>query len=101
MARCSMAKHEVVPHEQWITARTAFLKKEKAFTKLRDELSRERRDLPWERVEKAYAFEGPDGTLTLADLFGKHRQLVVYHFMFSPTQDAGCKHCSFWADNFN
>jgi predicted dithiol-disulfide oxidoreductase (DUF899 family) len=96
-----MTKHAVVSHQQWIAARTAFLKKEKDFTKLRDELSRERRELPWERVEKAYEFEGPDGTLTLADLFGTRRQLVVYHFMFSPTQDAGCKHCSFWADNFD
>jgi len=96
-----MVKHDVVSLEQWIAARTAFLEKEKHFTRLRDELSRQRRELPWERVEKAYEFEGPHGTVTLAELFGKRRQLVVYHFMFSPTQDSGCKHCSFWADNFN
>jgi predicted dithiol-disulfide oxidoreductase (DUF899 family) len=97
----TMTKHPVVAHDAWIAARTAFLQKEKAFTKLRDELSRQRRDLPWERVEKTYTFVGPNGEQTLADLFGPRRQLIVYHFMFSPTQDAGCKHCSFWADNFD
>jgi predicted dithiol-disulfide oxidoreductase (DUF899 family) len=96
-----MAKHEVVSHEEWLAARTAFLTEEKEFTKRRDDLNRQRRNLPWERVEKTYTFTGANGTQTLADLFGTRSQLVVYHFMFSPTQDAGCKHCSFWADNFN
>ncbi len=93
--------HKVVSREEWLAARTAFLAKEKEFTKQRDELSRQRRALPWVRVDKPYAFDGPGGRQTLADLFGKQRQLVVYHFMFSPDWDAGCKHCSFWADNFN
>ena len=93
--------HKVVSRDEWLAARTAFLAKEKEFTKLRDELSRQRRALPWVRVDKPYTFDGPRGTQTLADLFGKQSQLVVYHFMFSPDWDAGCKHCSFWADNFN
>ncbi|HEV7365544.1 MAG TPA: thioredoxin family protein [Gemmatimonadales bacterium] len=93
--------HPVVPHQEWLSARTALLAKEKEFTRLRDELSRERRELPWERVEKEYRFEGPGGTETLADLFAGRSQLVVYHFMFAPDWEAGCPACSFWADNFN
>jgi predicted dithiol-disulfide oxidoreductase (DUF899 family) len=94
-------EHAVVGHEQWLDARSELLRKEKEFTRLRDELSRERRALPWERVEKEYVFEGPDGRETLSDLFAGRDQLVVYHFMFAPDDDAGCKSCSFWADNFN
>jgi predicted dithiol-disulfide oxidoreductase (DUF899 family) len=90
-----------VSHDDWIAARTTFLAKEKEFTRLRDELSRARRALPWERVEKTYVFDGPDGRQTLAELFGPSSQLFVYHFMFDPSWDAGCKTCSFWADNFN
>jgi predicted dithiol-disulfide oxidoreductase (DUF899 family) len=93
--------HHVVSHEEWLAARTAFLAKEKELTRLRDDLSRQRRALPWEKVEKSYVFDGPKGKETLAELFGKKSQLVVYHFMFNPEGDAGCKHCSFWADNFN
>jgi predicted dithiol-disulfide oxidoreductase (DUF899 family) len=93
--------HPVVSHEAWLAARTAFLAKEKEFTKLRDELSEQRRELPWEKVEKSYRFEGPQGKQTLAELFGKRSQLMVYHFMFAPEWDEGCEHCSFWADNFN
>ena len=93
--------HPVVSHEKWLSARTAFLAKEKEFTRLRDELSRLRRELPWEKIVKRYVFEGPNGQETLADLFANRSQLVVYHFMFSPEWDEGCKHCSFWADNFN
>jgi predicted dithiol-disulfide oxidoreductase (DUF899 family) len=93
--------HNVVSHEQWMAARTAFLAKEKEFTRLRDELSAQRRALPWEKVDKNYVFDGPRGKETLAQLFGNKSQLVVYHFMFNPEADAGCKHCSFWADNFN
>ncbi len=92
--------HKVVSREEWIEARKQFLAREKEFTHLRDRLSRERRDLPWERVEKAYAFDGPAGRETLADLFDGRSQLVVYHFMFDPAWEAGCKSCSFWADNF-
>lgn len=97
----AIADHAVVSHEQWLAARTAFLAKEKEFTRLRDELSRQRRELPWEKVEKDYVFDGPNGKESLSDLFGKRSQLVVYHFMFAPEAEAGCPHCSFWADNFN
>lgn len=97
----SVKNHPVVSHEQWLAARTAFLAKEKEFTQLRDELCRQRRELPWEKVDKAYVFEGPNGKEALAQLFGKRSQLVVYHFMFSPEWDEGCKSCSFWADHFN
>jgi predicted dithiol-disulfide oxidoreductase (DUF899 family) len=93
--------HAVVSHEEWLAARTAFLAREKEFTRERDELSRQRRELPWERVDKVYTFDGPSGKETLAELFGKRSQLIVYHFMFSPEDDEGCPHCSFWADSFN
>jgi len=90
-------RHKIVSHEQWLAARKRFLRKEKAFTRLRDRLSAERRGLPWERIEKEYVFDGPDGKETLAELFGGRRQLLVYHFMFLPEWDAGCPNCSFWA----
>ncbi|HYL22195.1 MAG TPA: thioredoxin family protein [Gemmatimonadales bacterium] len=93
--------HPVVSRKEWLAARTALLAKEKDFTRRRDELSRERRALPWVQVDKPYVFEGPSGRETLAQLFGNRSQLVVYHFMFNPESDEGCKHCSFWADNFN
>jgi predicted dithiol-disulfide oxidoreductase (DUF899 family) len=96
-----MIKHPIVSHEEWIEERERFLAKEKAFTHLRDELSRERQALPWERVEKHYVFESEKGKETLADLFGKYNQLIIYHFMFHPDWDLGCKSCSFWADNFD
>ena len=93
--------HKVVPHAEWIEERKKLLAKEKEFTRLRDQLSAQRRELPWERVDKQYAFEGPNGTETLPELFDCASQLVVYHFMFDPNWDAGCPNCSFWADNFN
>jgi predicted dithiol-disulfide oxidoreductase (DUF899 family) len=96
-----MTNHLIVSHEEWLAARTRYLAREKEFTHLREELSRERRELPWERVEKEYVFEGEKGRETLADLFGKRSQLIVYHFMYDPDWDIGCKSCSFWADNFN
>ena len=93
--------HPVVSREEWLAARTKLLAKEKEFTHLRDELSRQRRALPWVKVDKRYVFEGPKGKETLADLFEGRSQLVVYHFMFAPEWNEGCPHCSFWADNFN
>lgn len=96
-----MQNQQVVSRAEWLVARKAHLAKEKEFTRLRDELSAERRALPWEQVEKAYVFEGPNGQQSLADLFGDKRQLIVYHFMFGPDWDEGCPSCSFWADNFN
>src|SRR5438445_1443920 len=91
----------VVSHADWLAARKQFLIKEKEFTHLRDELSRQRRELPWEKVEKNYVFEGPRGQVTLADLFGGRSQLVVYHFMFGPGWKEGCPSCSFIADQFD
>lgn len=91
----------VASHEQWVTERLAFMAKEKEFTRLRDELSRQRRELPWEKVTKSYVFDGPRGKETLAELFEHRSQLVVYHFMFNPASSEGCPSCSFWADNFN
>jgi len=96
-----MTDHRIVSHEDWTAERVALLAKEKAFTRLRDELSRERRALSWERVEKSYVFETPNGSQSLGDLFDGCQQLIVYHFMFSPGWEVGCKSCSFWADNFN
>jgi predicted dithiol-disulfide oxidoreductase (DUF899 family) len=91
----------VVGHDEWLSARKQLLDREKEFTRARDELTRERQSLPWEAVEKEYVFQGPRGEETLADLFDGRSQLVVYHFMFGPEDDVGCKSCSFWADNFN
>jgi predicted dithiol-disulfide oxidoreductase (DUF899 family) len=93
--------HKVVSSEKWLAARKKLLAKEKAFTRLGDRLARERRALPWEAVTKDYVFEGPNGRETLAQLFDGRSQLIVYHFMFVPDWDAGCPHCSRWADNFN
>lgn len=93
--------HPVVSHPQWLSARIALLAKEKEFTRLRDELNRQRRELPREAVDKEYVFGGPNGKQTLAELFEGRSQLIVYHFMFGADWEAGCPHCSFWADNFN
>jgi predicted dithiol-disulfide oxidoreductase (DUF899 family) len=90
----------VVSKDEWLKARLAHLAAEKEFTRKRDELSRQRRELPWERVEKNYVFEGPTGRRTLADLFEGRRQLIIYHFMFDPAWEEGCKSCSFVADHF-
>jgi predicted dithiol-disulfide oxidoreductase (DUF899 family) len=96
-----MNNHKIVSHEEWVSARKQLLFQEKEFTRARDELSRQRRELPWERVQKSYEFEGPNGKETLSDLFAGKSQLIVYHFMFDPAWEAGCRSCSFWADNFN
>ncbi len=93
--------HEVVSQEDWLTARLELLGKEKEFTRLRDQLSQQRRELPWVRVDREYVFEGPNGKETLAELFEGRSQLIVYHFMFGPDWEEGCRSCSFWADNFN
>jgi predicted dithiol-disulfide oxidoreductase (DUF899 family) len=105
-----MATSKVVTHDEWVAARKNHLAKEKEFTRLRDQLGKERRALPWELVEKEYVFEGENGRQTLADIFQGRSQLVVYHAMFDPetagqhtswTTDAACFVCSFWMDNFN
>lgn len=87
--------------EEWLAARTELLAREKELTRLRDRLADQRRRLPWLEVEKTYVFEGARGRMTLPDLFDGRNQLVVYHFMFGPDWEAGCKSCSFWADNFD
>ncbi len=91
----------VVSGADWLAARRALLAKEKEFTRARDEISRLRRELPWEAVTKSYVFDGPKGKQTLAELFEGRSQLVVYHFMFAPEWAEGCPHCSFFADHFN
>lgn len=95
------AMNKIVSHDEWLDARKAFLKKEKEFTSLQDQLSQQRRNLPWEVVNKEYVFEGQKGKQTLSELFDGRSQLIVYHFMFDPSWEEGCPHCSFWADNFN
>jgi len=94
-------EHRIVSREEWLAARKAHLANEKEFTRRRDALSAERQALPWVRVEKDYAFDGPDGRLSLADLFGGNSQLVIYHFMFGPGSTEGCPGCSFLADHFD
>jgi predicted dithiol-disulfide oxidoreductase (DUF899 family) len=93
--------HPTVSPAEWLAARKELLRKEKEFTRLRDQLSAERRKLPWVKIEKRYVFDGPDGKETLADLFQGRSQLAVYHFMLGPGWNEGCKSCSFWADSFN
>ncbi len=96
-----MQDHKVVSRDEWLVARKEHLAKEKEFTRLRDQLSQERRALPWEKVEKEYVFDSPNGKETLADLFEGRGQLIIYHFMDGPDWAEGCPSCSFWADNFN
>ena len=93
--------HKVVSSGEWLEARKGFLAEERAFTHTRDELSRKRRELPWVKVEKQYTFDGPRGPVSLAELFGKRSQLIVYHFMFGPGWKEGCPSCSFAADQFD
>lgn len=93
--------HPVVSGDEYLTARLALLTREKELNRRRDELAAQRRALPWVRVEKEYAFDGPDGRLTLRDLFDGRGQLVVYHFMLGPGWGEGCQSCSFWADSFD
>jgi predicted dithiol-disulfide oxidoreductase (DUF899 family) len=96
-----MQTHKIVSEQEWLAARKALLVKEKEFTHARDALSRQRRELPWVRVEKPYVFEGPSGRETLADLFDGHSQLLIYHFMLGPGWGEGCPSCSFLADHFD
>ncbi len=96
-----MENINAVSREEWTAARKDHLIKEKEFTRLRDELSQERRALPWVKVDKEYVFQGPRGRETLADLFAGRSQLIVFHFMYGPDWEEGCPSCSFWADNFN
>jgi len=93
------AEHPVVSREQWRAARIALLAREKQLTRLQDEIARERRALPWVRVEKDYVFDTLEGPRTLGELFDGRSQLLVQHFMFAPGWAQGCKSCSFMADH--
>jgi predicted dithiol-disulfide oxidoreductase (DUF899 family) len=97
----SIMQHKVVPRDEWLAARKAHLAKEKVLTKARDQLSAERRALPWVKVEKNYVFDTPSGKKTLGDLFGGRSQLIVYHFMLGPDWGEGCPSCSYLADHFD
>jgi predicted dithiol-disulfide oxidoreductase (DUF899 family) len=97
----AIVSHEVASHAKWLEARKQLLQKEKELTRQNEEVSRLRRELPWEKVEKNYAFEGPNGRESLADLFGGNSQLIVYHFMFGPGWKEGCPSCSFLADGID
>ncbi len=92
---------KVVSPAEWLKARRELLTREKEFTRLRDELSQRRRDMPWEKVEKSYVFEGARGKESLVDLFEGRSQLIIYHFMFGPDWKEGCPSCSFLADSFD
>ena len=91
-----MYKQNIVSRDEWLEARRKLLKEEKNFTRLRDQLSLQRRKLPWVKVEKAYSFEGSNGKQSLSDLFEDKSQLIVYHFMYGPDWEDGCPSCSFW-----
>ena len=91
----------LVSRDQWITERRALLAREKELNHLTDDISRQRRALPWVRLEKAYTFRGPEGELSLADLFQGRSQLIVYHFMYGPDMKEACSSCSFVADHFD
>lgn len=94
-----MQPHKIVSHEEWLAAREAHLKNEKALTRMRDLVSAERRKLPWVRVTKDYVFDTTEGRKTLAELFGNNSQLIIQHFMWLEQQDAGCTGCSFHTDH--
>jgi predicted dithiol-disulfide oxidoreductase (DUF899 family) len=97
----SITGHRIVTQDEWITARKELLKKEKELTRLNDELSRQRRQLPWVKVDKSYIFSGTEGKVWLSDLFEGRSQLVIYHFMFAPEWEEGCQGCSFLADHID
>jgi predicted dithiol-disulfide oxidoreductase (DUF899 family) len=86
--------HEIVSQDEWFRQRVALLKEEKAATKRKDDLTKRQRELPWAKVEKAYVFTGPEGDLSLSDLFGDHSQLFIKHFMMGPDQDWQCPGCT-------
>jgi predicted dithiol-disulfide oxidoreductase (DUF899 family) len=99
MATSTIAHPKVVSRAEWLAARRAHLAKEKELTRATDELHRQRRELPWMKVEREYVFDGPNGKETLSDLFGGNSQLIVNHFMFGPGWKEGCVGCSFGADH--
>jgi predicted dithiol-disulfide oxidoreductase (DUF899 family) len=92
---------KVVSEAEWLVARKDLLTREKELTRLRDEVSGHRRELPWVKIEREYVFDGPNGRETLADLFEGRSQLIVYHFMLGPGWKECCKSCSYLADHFD
>jgi predicted dithiol-disulfide oxidoreductase (DUF899 family) len=98
-AGATTVNHPVASRDQWVAERKALLAREKELTRLRDQVARERRALPWVRIDKAYVFDAPEGRRSLADLFDGRRQLLVQHFMFAPGWEQGCPSCSFMADH--
>jgi predicted dithiol-disulfide oxidoreductase (DUF899 family) len=96
-----MQPHKIVSEQEWVAARKDLLAKEKEFTRARDNLSAERRALPWVKVEKPYVFDTREGKKTLAELFDGKGQLIVYHFMLGPGWEEGCPSCSYLADHFD
>ncbi|SDN35290.1 DUF899 domain-containing protein [Polaromonas sp. JS666] len=95
----STVNHAIVPRDQWLAERKTLLAQEKELTRLRDQVARERRALPWVQIEKNYVFDTPQGKRSLADLFEGRRQLMVQHFMFGPGWEQGCPSCSYMADH--
>ena len=96
-----MKHRNVVSRDEWLQARQAHLVKEKEFTRMRDELTRDRQAMPWVKVDETYGFDGANGPETLSELFDGCSQLMVSHFMFHPDWEQGCKSCSFIADNYD
>ena len=96
-----MTEHRIASREEWHAAHEELLRREKEHTRMGDELARQRRELPWVRVEKEYRFDTDDGARTLVELFDGRSQLLVYHFMFGPSYEAGCPTCSAMTDGFN
>lgn len=101
VASATLDSHPVVSRDRWVAERKRLLSREKELTHLRDAIARERRALPWVRIDKDYVFDAPEGKRRLADLFDGRRQLVVQHFMFAPGWEEGCKSCSFMADHID
>lgn len=93
------ADHPVVPEDRWLAARKSLLNHEKELTRLRDEIARERRALPWVHIKKNYVFDAPEGKRTLGELFDGRHQLLVQHFMLGPDWEQGCPSCSFMSDH--
>lgn len=100
-ARAPSAAPRVVSRDDWLAARRELLVAEKEATRARDALSAARRRMPMVELDRKYTFEGPAGSVGLGELFGGHRQLIIYHFMFDPDWDEGCVSCSYFTDNFS
>ncbi len=96
-----MTAPNIVDRETWLKHRQELLKREKDFTRERDALSQARQEMPWVEVAEDYVFENEQGPIRLSELFNGRSQLVVYHFMYGPEWEVGCKSCSFWADGYN